>query len=133
MTIQLKHRVLSTLTLLILDGLWINFFMKDKYNKMIKNIQNSDIQVNKVFAVASYTLMVVGLNLFVLPRLDVNNINIKDCLLYGFTFGIVLYGVYDFTIAAVLKKWDIDLAYIDVLWGGFVYFAASYVLSFMNN
>ncbi len=133
MTIELKHRVLSTLTLLILDGLWINFFMKDKYNKMIKNIQNSDIQVNKVFAVASYTLMVVGLNLFVLPRLDVNNINIKDCLLYGFTFGIVLYGVYDFTIAAVLKKWDIDLAYIDVLWGGFVYFAASFVLSFMNN
>lgn len=133
MTIEFKHRVLSTLTLLILDGLWINFFMKDKYNKMIKNIQNSDIQVNKVFAVASYTLMVIGLNLFVLPRLDVNNINIKDCLLYGFTFGIVLYGVYDFTIAAVLKKWDIDLAYIDVLWGGFVYFAASYVLSFMNN
>ena len=133
MTIELKHRVLSTLTLLILDGLWINFYMKDKYNTMIKNIQNSDIQVNKVFAVASYTLMVVGLNLFVLPRLDVNNINIKDCLLYGFTFGIVLYGVYDFTIAAVLKKWDIDLAYIDVLWGGFVYFAASYVLLFMNN
>ena len=133
MTIELKHRVLSTLTLLILDGLWINFYMKDKYNKMIKNIQNSDIQVNKVFAVASYTLMVVGLNLFVLPRLDVNNINIKDCLLYGFTFGIILYGVYDFTIAAVLKKWDIDLAYIDVLWGGFVYFAASYVLLFMNN
>ena len=133
MTIELKHRVLSTLTLLILDGLWINFFMKDKYNKMIKNIQNSDIQVNKVFAVASYTLMVVGLNLFVLPRLNVNNINIKDCLLYGFTFGIVLYGVYDFTIAAVLKEWDIKLAYIDIIWGGFVYFAASYVLSFMNN
>ena len=133
MTIEFKHRVLSTLTLLILDGLWINFFMKDKYNKMIKNIQNSDIQVNKVFAVASYTLMVVGLNLFVLPRLDVNNINIKDCLLYGFTFGIVLYGVYDFTIAAVLKEWDIKLAYIDIIWGGFVYFAASYVLSFMNN
>ena len=133
MTIEFKHRVLSTLTLLILDGLWINFFMKDKYNKMIENIQKSEIQVNKVFAVASYTLMVVGLNLFVLPRLDINNINIKDCLLYGFTFGIVLYGVYDFTIAAVLKKWDIDLAYIDVLWGGFVYFAASYVLSFMNN
>ena len=77
MTIELKHRVLSTLTLLILDGLWINFYMKDKYNTMIKNIQNSDIQINKVFAVASYTLMVVGLNLFVLPRLDVNNINIK--------------------------------------------------------
>ena len=133
MTIEFKHRVLSTLTLLILDGLWINFFMKDKYNKMIKNIQNSDIQVNKLFAVASYTLMVVGLNLFVLPRLDVNNINIKDCLLYGFTFGIVLYGVYDFTIAAVLKEWDIKLAYIDIIWGGFVYFAASYVLSFMNN
>ena len=133
MTIELKHRVLSTLTLLILDGLWINFYMKDKYSTMIENIQKSKIEVNKVFAVASYTLMVVGLNLFVLPRLDVNNINIKDCLLYGFTFGIVLYGVYDFTIAAVLKKWDIELAYIDILWGGFVYFAASYVLLFMNN
>ncbi len=133
MTIELKHRVLSTLTLLILDGLWINYFMKNKYDKMIKKIQNSSIQVKKVFAVASYILMIIGLNLFVLPRLDVNNINIKDCMLYGFTFGIVLYGVYDFTIAAVLKKWDIGLAYIDILWGGFVYFSACFVLSLINN
>ena len=50
--------------------------------------------------------------------------------LNGSLFGIILYGVYDFTAAAVLKNWDIKLAIKDILWGGFVYFITSLVTSF---
>ena len=76
--------------------------------------------------------MVIGLNIFVLPNINIKNVTIKDCLTYGLMFGLVLYGVYDFTIGAVLEKWSMSLAIIDVLWGGLVYFLACYVLKFIN-
>ncbi len=128
--LKLKHRLISTSTLLVLDILWISLFMGSRYKIMIKDIQGSSMTTNILYAFIAYTLMVIGLNHFVLPNIDVNNVSLQDCLSYGFIFGIVLYGVYDFTIGAVLKKWDMKLAVTDVLWGGFVYFAASYILRF---
>ena len=128
--LELKHRLISTSTLLVLDILWISLFMGSRYKIMIKDIQGSSMTTNILYAFIAYTLMVIGLNHFVLPNIDVNNVSLQDCLSYGFIFGIVLYGVYDFTIGAVLKKWDMKLAVTDVLWGGFVYFAASYILRF---
>ena len=90
------------------------------------------MKTNFLYAAISYTLMVIGLNHFVLPNINVKNVTIKDCLTYGFMFGLVVYGVYDFTIGAVLEKWSMSLALLDVLWGGFVYFIACYVLKFIN-
>lgn len=130
--VELKHRVISSLILLILDLLWLNGFMGQRYNIMIPKIQGSKMEVNKIFAFLSYLLMIIGLNVFVLPNLDLKNIKIKDCLKFGFLFGIILYGVYDFTAAAVIKKWNINLAFIDIFWGGIVYFLACYGLKIIN-
>jgi len=130
--LKLKHRLISTTTLLILDILWITLFMGSRYKTMIKDIQGSSMTTNMFYAFIAYTLMVIGLNHFVLPNINVKNVTIKDCLSYGFIFGLVVYGVYDFTIGAVLKKWDMMLAITDILWGGFVYFVSCYVLKFLN-
>tara|TARA_B100000927_G_scaffold114060_1_gene92274 strand:- start:210 stop:605 length:396 start_codon:yes stop_codon:yes gene_type:complete len=130
--LELKHRLISTTTLLILDVLWITLFMGPRYKVMIKNIQGSELKTNMLYAFLAYTLMVIGLNHFVLPNINVKNVTIRDCLSYGFLFGLVVYGVYDFTIGAVLKKWDMMLAIMDILWGGFVYFVSCYVLKFLN-
>ena len=124
--LQLKHYFVSSITLLILDFLWLGGFMGKKYGLMIPKIQGSKMETNLVYALFAYLLMLVGLNMFVLP-----SINIKDCLKYGFVFGIVLYGVYDFTAGAVFKNWDLNLALIDVLWGGIVYFLSCLVLKFV--
>lgn len=129
---KLKHILVSTTTLLLLDILWIYFFMGNKYKIMIKNIQGSDMKVNIIYASIAYLLMIIGLNYIVLPLLDINNITFKNCMSTGFLFGIILYGVYDFTIGAVLNKWDMKLAVIDVIWGGFVYFMSCYILKFIN-
>mgnify|MGYP001157178819 CR=1 FL=1 len=130
--LQLKHRLISTATLLILDFLWIGLYMGSRYSTMIKKIQGTPMKTNLLYAAISYTLMVIGLNHFVLPNINVKKVTIKDCLTYGFMFGLVLYGVYDFTIGAVLEKWSMSLAILDVLWGGFVYFIACYILKFIN-
>ena len=130
--LNLKHRIISSVTLLILDFLWLGGYMAGKYNVMIPKIQGASMKTNFLYAFLSYFLMIVGLNIFVLPNLNINNININDCLKYGFVFGVVLYGVYDFTAAAVLKNWNIRLAIADILWGGLVYFLSCYVLKFLN-
>ena len=120
MNVQKKY-ILSTIILLILDFAWLKFYMNKKYQKQVIDVQGDKMKLNVPSAIASYTLMVIGLNVFVLPNIRPTHA-LMDSLKYGFLFGLVLYGVYDFTAGAVFKKWDMKLAIVDMLWGGFVYF-----------
>lgn len=129
--LELKYNIASTLILLILDYVWLTTYMSPRYKTMIKTIQGNEMKLNMVYVVLSYFLMIVGLNHFVLPNINFKNVNVKDCLKYGFLFGIVLFGVYDFTCAAVIQKWDIKLALVDIFWGGIVYFLSCYLLKFL--
>ena len=121
-----KSNIIATLVLLILDFLWIGLYMGKQYQTQIAVIQGFKMKPILFQALAAYILMVIGLNLFVLPNIRKGH-ELEDSLKYGLTFGIVLYGVYDFTIGAVLKKWNMSLALVDIAWGGFVYFIAAYI------
>ena len=92
----------------------------------IKNIQGEQMKPKLTHAIMAYFLMIVGLNLFVLPNIR-KGYELQDSLKYGLTFGIVLYGVYDFTAGAVFKKWNTKLALIDIAWGGIVFFISTYI------
>ena len=107
--------------LLLLDFAWIRTYMGPRYVYMIERVQKSPINVNYSYAMFAYLLMVLGLLVFVLPNIK-EETYIRDSIHYGFLFGVILYGVYDFTAASVITNWDINLAIIDILWGGFVYF-----------
>jgi uncharacterized membrane protein len=113
--------IISSISLLVLDFCWIGFFMGGQYNRMIPLIQGSKMVMNYYSAALAYLLMIVGLQVFVIPNINPRKL-ITSSLKYGFLFGIILYGVYDLTAGAVLKKWDFKLAAIDILWGGLVYF-----------
>ena len=127
---NVKQSVIATLVLLLADFLWIGLYMGKQYQTQVLSIQGSNMKTNPVFIVLAYLLMVVGLNVFVLPNIRKGH-ELEDSLKYGITFGIVLYGVYDFTSGAVLTKWNKKLAIVDVIWGGFVYFIASYLGSIL--
>tara|TARA_B110000008_G_C16807213_1_gene499203 strand:- start:523 stop:909 length:387 start_codon:yes stop_codon:yes gene_type:complete len=127
---NLKQSIIATIVLLLADFLWIGLYMNKNYKNQVKTIQGTVMKTNPVFILLAYILMVVGLNIFVLPNIR-KGYELEDSLKYGLTFGIVLYGVYDFTSGAVLSKWNKKLAIIDVLWGGFVYFIASYLGSIL--
>ena len=124
--IYMNKLIVSSVLLLVLDLIWLKGYMGNEYKKMIRKIQGSDMRVNTIYAILSYTLMIIGLNVFVIPNINKDNL-LFDSLKYGFLFGIILYGVYDFTIGAVLKDWNLNLAIVDVLWGGIVYFLATYL------
>lgn len=128
--VETKQRVISNVVLLLADFAWLGLYMNNQYGTLVRTIQGENMKAKPVFAVFAYLLMIVGLNVFVLPNIR-KGYELEDSLKYGMTFGIVLYGVYDFTAGAVFSKWDKKLAVIDVLWGGFVYFLASYLGSIL--
>ena len=117
--------IIGILILLILDILWIKFFMLQRYNTLVKNIQNSPLIPNLKYASFAYLLMILGLILFVLPNIKKNNL-FKDSLIYGALFGFILYGVYNFTCLTIFTNWDIKTSIYDIFWGTIVYFIASY-------
>jgi uncharacterized membrane protein len=128
----MNSRIISCICLLLLDFLWIGLFMGKKYKKQILKIQGTKMKVNIMFAVFAYILMVIGMCIFVIPNIRKSHAFV-DSLLYGLTFGLVLYGVYDFTIGAVLTNWNIQLAIIDIIWGGFVFFISSFIGVKLSN
>jgi len=126
-----RIRLISTFTLIILDILWIYFFMGNRYIILIKNIQNSSAEFKYEYAIIAYILMILGLNLFVLPLINIDNITLCDCFSKAFLFGVILYGVYNFTNASIFNNWDMNIAIYDMLWGGTVYFLSCYILKFI--
>ena len=110
------------LTMLILDGLWLNFFMGPRYKIMIPNIQKSPMNANKLSALGAYLMMVYLLLRIVLKY--------KLTLSESFLFGCAVFGVYDFTCGAVFKNWDFNLATFDILWGGILFAACRFIAHF---
>lgn len=127
-----KANIIATIALLILDFTWISLYMGKQYQVQIKDIQGEQMKPKIIHALMAYILMVVGLNLFVLPNIR-KGYELQDSLKYGLTFGIVLYGVYDFTAGSVFKKWDTKLALFDITWGGFVFFISTYTGAKFGN
>ena len=110
-----------SLTMLILDFLWLTMFMSKRYKVMIKDIQGEELKVNMVYAAFAYLLMIIGQQVYIKPLIKSK----KDVLIYGGLFGLIVFGVYDLTAGAVIKKWDLNLAIIDILWGVFLFTVSS--------
>ena len=100
--------------------------MGGQYEGMIKKIQGSKMTVNLLYAVLTYILMIIGLQFFVISNIKEENM-LMDSLKYGFLYGMILYGVYGLTAAAVIKDWDILVTVYDIIWGGTVYFLTAYL------
>ena len=131
--INTKRILFSILFLILFDGIWIHLFMGKKYDNMILDIQGEKLVPNYYYIIGSYILMICGMILFVLPQTENNNSLLKDSFWYGFLFGIITYGIYDFTAGAVFKKWNMKLAFIDIMWGGFIFGIVAYISGKLFN
>lgn len=115
----MKEFLISSLSLLVLDYLWLIFFMSGQYRPLVLKIQKSPMKVNKIAALLAYSFMLLGLHQIVLKY--------KLSLFHTFIFGVCVYATYNFTCAAIFNDWDYKIATIDILWGGTVYLLAVYL------
>lgn len=106
------------ISILILDGLWINLIFKHRFFPMIKNIQKSEVDINPYYAVLAYIIL-IALVCILIPKCS----SFKEAFLIGF----LVYAVYDSTNLATITDWNLLNAIIDSLWGG-VLFMIIYIM-----
>ena len=109
--------------MLILDILWIK---NDaiKFTNMVENIQKSPIRVKYTHAILAYMLMTLGLYMYVLPKMDGT---LHTAVTKGGLFGFIVFGVFDMTNMAIFENYDAKVAFLDMLWGMFIFSMAGYV------
>lgn len=105
-----------SLTTLIIDYFYLSL-IKDKFNKMIYNIQGSNIELNYIAAGICYTLLIFCLKYFIIDKQFTN--------LEAFYMGAIIYGIYETTSAATIKNWNNEIIIIDTLWGGILFYLIS--------
>lgn len=110
--------IISSIIMLVLDIAYLSTFGKPFVDQTVM-IQKSPFELNYVGALASYLCLILGLNYFVILK--------QGSLQDAFVLGFVMYGVYDATNMALLKKWLPDLALMDTLWGGLLMTATTYL------
>ena len=95
--------------ILLLDAVYLYTF-GGRFVTMIENIQGSRIALRYGSAMACYILIIYMLNRFIIQP--------KRSITDAFMLGACTYGVYDTVNYATFKKYKLNLAIIDTLWGG---------------
>ncbi len=109
---MLRALALAVPITLAIDLLWLGVIAKSIYAKALGPLMRAAPIWPSALAV--YALIPLGLVLFVLPRAGGDA---GKAALWGALFGLVLYGVYDFTNHALLKNWPFKIVVIDLVWG----------------
>ena len=116
--------LISAIIFVILDGTYLNL-VKGYFNKQVKSIQGSDIQINIVATGLTYVVLIYGLNYFIIRR----NKSVHEAALLGF----FVYAVYELTNLALFKNWSILTVIIDTLWGTILFGLTTAIVYKLKN
>ena len=123
----IKLAVVGAVTFMVLDGVWLGLLMKNFYREQlapIVRLADGGIAPNWPAAFVVYALLGAGIALFVIPRAATTSL----AAAYGAVFGLVVYGVYDFTNYSTLRQWPFVLTLADTAWGALASAAAAVVV-----
>ncbi len=124
MKMMLKKLLLSSLLMLGLDIMYLGT-TRDYYASVVKSIQGSPMTVRLFSAAITYLIMIFGLYYFILSK------NRKP--IDSFLFGLVIYGVYEFTTFAIFKNWTLFAVGLDTLWGGCLMALTTFLTQYIIN
>lgn len=116
MKVQLIAYVVSLVTLLVLDGLWLTFMMPRVYQKKLAHLLADSLTVWP--ALVFYLLYVFGINFLVVRQALAQANDWSGIFFAGVVLGMVAYGTYDLTNQATLRDWPVMVTIIDIAWGG---------------
>jgi uncharacterized membrane protein len=108
--------------LFALDYIWLGIFASDMYKKELGpflRMSGTALQPIIWAALIVYIAIPLGIMLFVLPRVSLDNLT-GSALLWGALYGIVVYAIYDMTNYSLVRDWPLRVALIDICWGGFL-------------
>lgn len=103
--------VVTLITMMLLDTLWIGFIAADMYHAGIGHLMAT--KPNFIAAAIFYLIFITGLMVFAIAPATSWKSTLKLAALYGF----FTYSTYEFTNLATLKSWPIGMTMIDIAWG----------------
>ena len=112
--------VLTAVLLLAIDAIYLKFIGGPFYNIQVKKIQGNEINFRMYSAFIVYIILITGLYYFVIGP----NKTAKE----GAFFGLVVYGVFDFTNHAILDNYSLPLAIMDTIWGSILCGSTTYLI-----
>ena len=123
----LKLAAIGAIAFIVLDGVWLGLVMKSFYRDQlapIVRLADGGIAPNWPAAFVVYVLLGTGIALFVIPRAP----TVSSAAAFGALFGLVVYGVYDFTNYSTLRQWPFVLTLADTAWGALASAAAAAIV-----
>ena len=100
---------------LCIDMTWLLLIAKNTYLNAIGPLMRHSFHIKLIpFSLLIYILIVTGILFFVLPRAQGQY---AQALWQGALFGLIVYGIYDFTNYVTLAHWPLPITFIDMAWG----------------
>ena len=121
----LKPFVAGLVTFLLLDFTWIGLVANQFYKRelaAIARMEGDNFAIRLGPALVLYPLIILGLQLFALPRATAGVLWTSTA--WGGLFGLIGYGIYDLTNYATLTHYTLRITAVDMAWG-FVLSAAT--------
>lgn len=110
--------------LTLIDSIFL-YSISGKFQKMIKNIQGSELKMSLIPTILCYIFLIFSLYYFIVLK--------KESLTSAFLLGLSIYGVFETTNLAIFKKWDPIIGLIDTLWGGILFLLTYYIYIVYNG
>lgn len=111
--------LVGSAVILALDSVYLGV-VKTGWSKMVSDIQGSQLEMRILPAIGVYILLSFALHYFVIMQ----SRTVYDAALLG----LVIYGVFDLTNAALFKKYKVLPALIDMVWGAILFAASAFVV-----
>lgn len=103
----------------VIDLVYLGVIMRSFYDHEFGSLARragGGIAPRWIAATIVYLLIPAGIILFVRPQLAVGS-TVVNAWLWGALYGLIVYGVYDFTNRAIIDKYSLQLTLADVAWG----------------
>ena len=121
------------LSIIIIDVVAISTLFLKSWKDNINNIQKSPMQVtNFTYPIIAYILIIAGAYLFVYLNIK-SDMSWLKIFAYGFLWGIIVYGIFDFTNLSLFKNYSAPVAFVDTLWGGILVGTSVLITHFLMN
>jgi uncharacterized membrane protein len=110
---------ITGIIMIIIDTIYLST-MSDYFKNQVKLVQKSPLKLNISGAIICYIFLVLGLYYFIISR--------NESILNAFLFGLVIYGVYEYTNYSLLENWLFQTTVLDTVWGGILFSITTFLV-----
>ena len=123
----LRRYLLALGVVLVLDIVWLGILAGPFYRSQVGPLMLEDIRIAS--GLLAWALIPLGVVLFV----DQVAKGYRQVLGYGAVYGLILYGLYEFTNHAIIAAWTIPVVIVDIMWGVFICSVTALALRFSEE